>query len=71
MKVRILVPISGDAFSWAAGDVVDVDDALATALCAEPGDAPRAETLESSAPAAGRSVRVAKQRETRATGGAV
>lgn len=32
-KIRILVPVAGTDFSWAPGDVVDVDEETARAWC--------------------------------------
>lgn len=66
VKVRMLVAMAGDDFSWAAGDVVDVDDAMGAALCSEPVDSPRAVPVDGDAPAPVER-RVRKQRETRAS----
>lgn len=56
----MLVAMAGDDFSWAAGDVVEVDDEVGAAFCAEPVGAPRAVPVEDP-PAVERRVRRAKE----------
>lgn len=41
MKIRMLTAISGDEYSWAPGEVVDVDSKLGKALCSELEDGSR------------------------------
>jgi hypothetical protein len=44
-EIKMLVGLSGDQFSWAPTQVVEVEESLAIAFCTEPADAPRAEAI--------------------------
>jgi len=63
-KLRILEPISGATFSWAPGDVVEVDDATWAGMIAH--DPPFGEPVEGEPGPAGESP--AKRRSTRKAG---
>lgn len=56
MKTIIMqVPMAGDTFSWAPGESVQVEDALADALCAShDGAEPRAVLAHNDPPSAKR-----------------
>lgn len=64
-KIRMLTAMSGIDFSWAPGEIVEVADDIAAALCSEPVDQPRAEMVGSRPPAAAKEVATASAQETR------
>lgn len=45
-RVRMLVAMAGEGFSWGVDEVVLVDEGLAVALCTEPVDGPRAAPVD-------------------------
>lgn len=49
-KIRMLVSMAGEDFSWAPGEVVEADDGFAAALCSDDGGAPRARRVDDDEP---------------------